>query len=216
MNRLVLFSLTAIILSGIGGTALATQVELTLTGLSGVSHDGFAVSPYYVTVDDGSARASVYCDDFIHSMHVGEDWMANVYTLSELSSLRFQGATPSDTLRHYDEAAWLVTQEASNRSSLADIQFAIWGIFDPAIMGRSDLPSGSTSWLISAEGQVFGAHEFSQFTIFTPVDSGSGSAQEVIAPAPEPASLALFGTGMFFLGSFLRKKIKNNGGSHAY
>jgi hypothetical protein len=79
-------------LTGVNG------VKVNLTGVNGVGNETVDVDPYYGTINGNPA--TLVCDDFDHETYIGESWTATVSTLSDLSSVRFQQGTPTETLGH--------------------------------------------------------------------------------------------------------------------
>ncbi|MGH9395849.1 MAG: hypothetical protein ACRD18_03225 [Terriglobia bacterium] len=170
---------------------------------------GVYVGPYTATINGVSTP--VICDDFMDDTHVGESWNANVSTFPSLSNVHFEQGQ-SDQTKLYDEAAWLILQmtapaNASNPSTVGNIQYAIWAIFDPSALNQisgSDL-TNAQGWLSQAQAQTFTSGEFSNFAVYTPTPSTP--PQEFITySTPEPsvalilcANLLLFGLAAVFL-----------------
>jgi hypothetical protein len=97
----------------------ATTVQVTLTGVNGVAKDGVDVDPYYGTINGNPA--TLVCDDFDHETYIGESWTATVSTLSDLSSVRFQQGTPTETLQAYEEAGFLYNALLANPSQYSSL-----------------------------------------------------------------------------------------------
>src|ERR1700680_2763448 len=101
----ILFVVLAVTLS-IASTAKADSVSVTLTGASGGVQGGVFTSPYYATVGT-TTNVPIVCDDYAHSVYLGESWTASVSTFANLSNARFWQGTQAATLLLYDEAAYL-------------------------------------------------------------------------------------------------------------
>ncbi len=178
-----------------------SSVGVQLTGAGGAEYGlgqnyayGEYLMPYYVSINS-AVPIAVICDDFDHTVSIGDHWTASISTFGNLSGTRFGTA---DSMQ-YHEAAWLSTQINSN-STLADItaaQFAIWRLF------TSDTPTnipGESAWLAAAATAAannFYGMDFSFFRILTPINPASPQEYFFI---PEPgvlfdllAGLAAFG-----------------------
>jgi hypothetical protein len=131
----------------------------------------------------------------------------------------------------YEEAAWLVYQFAGSPLDNSVIQQAIWDLFNQATGGVSNQVVTNTNkategyWLYHAYNDgLDSSHVFSTLTpnqiadllILTPVvgtqSGGHGAPQEFFAIAPEPATYALFGSGLILLSlaTFRRRRNKTN------
>ena len=110
----------------------------------------------------------------------------------------------------YEEAAWLAYQFATHPIGTADvlgIQSAIWDLFlQHSGTGSVSDPTSSAYWMAQANtnyGSLTGS-QIAGFRILTPV-SGSqmplsdGMPQEFFNTTPEPATYALFGSGLILL-----------------
>lgn len=183
--------------------AQADTVQMKLVGVGGAHQNGVYVAPYYLTVD-GGPKIGMMCDDFLHDNKIGDTWTAAVGTISDLSGARFF-ATAGVT--GYQEAFWLYDQYKLHPADAGNINFAVWAIFDPSIIGNPTYwNTAEAAWLQAAQTADLSHYDFSAFLVYTPVNPTS--TQEMITKTPEPASMVLLGSGLITIAGLIRRRKK--------
>ncbi|MBI1749876.1 MAG: PEP-CTERM sorting domain-containing protein [Acidobacteria bacterium] len=188
----------------------ADSVTMKFTGVNGAHDRHYYVSPYFGTMN--GAPVTLFCVDLANSVHFGQVWQANLTTItngSNLSHTRY--GSMSNALALYQQAAWLVAQFPSHPTDYVNLQYALWNLFNPS---RAPDTGGSNSWLALAAAN-YGSMNFQSFRVVTNVGPvrRTGQVQEFIttvpaAPMPEPATLALFGTGLFGVATVVRRQTR--------
>ncbi len=178
-------------------------VSVQLTGAGGAEYglgpnqaDGEYLMPYYVSINN-AAPIAVICDDYDHTVTIGEQWTGIISSFSNLSGTRFGVA---DTTQ-YHEAAWISSQITANSSlaTIAAAQFAIWALF------TNNVPSvpGESAWLQNAATAALHNYygmNFSGWEVLTPNNPTSPQEYIFYDPLPEPGVLMDLGIGLLLLG----------------
>jgi hypothetical protein len=176
-------------------SAFAGSVNVIVTARNSHHLDGYSVGPYTATVN-GIANTQVICDDFSDKTTLNTSYTDTVNTFSSLGSTLWGSYLMSKAggnhklsyvTKLYEEAAWLTLQllKPSNASSMGDIQFAIWGIFNQGALKKDP---NAKSWLTLAQHQTYYNGEFSNFLILTPscgAGPGKCQGQEFFELVPE-------------------------------
>jgi hypothetical protein len=181
-------------------------VFMRFGGVNGVNDGQYYVSPYYGTMN--GQQVTLFCDDIINDVNFGQTWWANVTNLgaavntNNFSQTRYGSVGSGQLLTSpaiaYEEAAWLVSQFASNPGDLVNLQYALWDIMNPGTRGNGN--ADVQNWLFLAS-QNYGTVNLGNYEIVTNVGplSLTGQVQEFIVPTPEPGTLALLLCGMLAL-----------------
>ena len=178
-----------------------TTANMLFTGANGANDGQYYVSPYSGTMN--GAPVTLFCDDLLHEVYVGETWTANVTNLGtaigakNFSNTRFgSGISAANATVLYEEVAWLVTQfTPADQSQWVNIQHALWDLTDSAVPYTD---SAAWTWYLDAkEINNYGGINANNFLIVTDQNfKYSGSVQEFIVQTPEPSSLVLLVSAM--------------------
>ena len=189
----------------------ADSVSMQFIGVNGTNDGHYYVSPYYGTMN--GSPVTLYCVDIANTIHFNQVWQANLSTItigSNLSDTRY-GGLPNG-LALYQQAAWLINQFPTHPTDYVNLQYALWNLFNPSLAPDS---AGSNIWLALATAN-FGSTNFGNFRVVTNLGPvyPTGQEQEFIiivppSPVPEPATLALFGSGLITLATVVRRRSRS-------
>lgn len=189
-----------------GGT-----VNMQFIGVNGANDGQYYVSPYSGTMNGQSVV--LFCDDIKNEINFGQTWTANVTNLGTalstsngFANTRYGGVNDPNNKVYsyaplaYQEAAWLVSQFASNSNDLVSLQYALWDIMNP---GSEPTTYGDVStWLykagLASNYSSINSYSFLIVTNIGPL-SLTGQEQEFIVQTPEPASFVLLLCGALAL-----------------
>lgn len=200
----------------------ADTTSMQMTGAGSYVMGGVYVGPY--TANVGGISTTVICDDFFDDSFIPEYWTADVYTPPNYSSTQDQansGLTGLALTQAYNEVGYLAVQllnaadaPTPNATTIGDIDFALWGVFDPNALNyisASD-QSAAEGYLAQAASNENNSSYISQFTIYSPDTSdpitctAGGAAcpdsppQEFLVRTPEPSAVALLAVDMSGVG----------------
>jgi PEP-CTERM motif len=180
---------------------------------------GADIGPYTLSVD-GQITAAMCMDDFLE---VGGSWTANQTAVNGLdfsntylgnSTFTIGGFTVTSGQIYSAEAYLfsLLTQPGADR---ANIQEAAWAIMNPNTLANIINTSNTQveNYLLLAASN-YSTFDTSGFQILSQVNPGASLQQEFmiyspLADAPEPATFALFGAGLFIAYTATRLARRN-------
>jgi hypothetical protein len=185
--------------------AFASTVQLV--GAPGPGDTGFITGPYLLKDLSTGTIFPVICDDFTTDVSLGYTWNANVYTLANLSLLKFGvndpgGLKPTNLLQEYQAAFYLADQlfalpnTQANTDTIDDLSYAIWGIFSSSARHASGYDQDAAQLANTALNMSFGSNQYFNRSIYTP--NPFSASQEYLAPTPvpEPATIWFLGIGI--------------------
>src|SRR5579863_805879 len=178
MRKFLALTAFAVLIAS-AGSARASLVTVTLTGVNGASAGGVFVDPYFGQIN-GGPQVNLFCDDFAHDSNLNTTYTNYITsTYDTLANVRFAGGLtegfglgPFTQLQEYDAAAFLVSQMTSNSALYADGSFALWAIFDfNDVQGNSAFDAGAQALYKTALTNTYTPNEFSNFEVVTPTDA---------------------------------------------
>jgi PEP-CTERM motif len=191
-------------------------VTMDFQSVGGANGGGFYTYPYYFSIS-GGASTPLLCDNFDNEITAHESWSANVYSLLSAGTPGegyYSSLANAQTM--YDAAGMMFEAILTGQLSSVEGNWAIWGLFSAnaranAFYTSSGANTVTAQYLGMAEADVSGntlPAYLDNMVVYTPVGgvAGGNGPQEFIGIAPEPASLALFGSGLTLLAGVVRKR----------
>jgi hypothetical protein len=211
-------------LFGVPSIARAGEISMTLTSGGNILDGNVYAGPY--TAHVSGQTVLIICDNYDTDVNVPLTWNATLtqFATNGTTGLKLDGleTTGKSDLQNYEAAAWLAQQiyadyigiTPSNKSAMdqaiGDLNYALWAIFSSAGLNDTGVSTGfdagaAEDYAAAIKGN-YSLSQFSDVEFWTPDPSGASQEYLTITPAPEPASLLLFGSGLLAIAGVLRKK----------
>jgi hypothetical protein len=221
-SRLLLGPLVLLLLSVASAFAGNNQtVTMDFQSVGGENGGGYYTYPYYFSINNGPSTPLI-CDNFDNAITAPETWTANVNSLLTAGTAgNGYYSTLAGAQTMYDAAGLIFEAILTGQLSSVDGNWAIWGLFSANARGNSFYTSSalnlvSLDFLNLAQTDVANSTlpaYLDNMVVYTPVGgvAGGDSPQEFIGVAPEPASLALFGSGLALLCGAIHRRRRRRG-----
>ncbi len=207
--------------------ASSVSMELTSVGSNIMGNNPQVyVGPYTATIVSATGTTTgvqVICDDYADDSYLNTWWSANLVPLTSVGP-GTKGTLSTDSVK-YQEAAYLVDQMLSstykgNSTTVGEIHYALWQLFDPGPPFLNLTPSqlaGAQWWLTNAQNYFGSVTNLASFSIYTPTGQAP-HPQEFLSvtgpvaaalPVPEPTAAMLLAVDLLALalvGIVLRRR----------
>lgn len=192
--------------------AISAMADTVILNGGGASLNGYFVGPIPATLDgDQVSDGGMACLDITSHSSIGQAFDVTINTLplnNPSSPPRF--GSDATAIRHYEEAAWLLGQIPSNSSQVANLQFAVWKIFDANADELLDtyFPGWDevavAGWLTLAAAINPDNYDFSSVRIYTPTSAyalnqefmSGGATPAPVSAVPVTPTILLVGSGL--------------------
>ena len=190
------------------GSASADIVTLDLLHLSpppkGYSSGTDSIFPYAFSINGSSKVTNLACDDFIHGTKPNP-WTATRNAVPDVNASNSYFFSKYG-MAGYVEAAFLVEElySATTQLERADLQWALWAIFDPVIATSGRLTPTALADYNTAKGHSGDNPDlYSDVWVYTPVTNVNGvwdvenpGVQQEFMGVPETRTSTLLGAGL--------------------
>ncbi len=215
------FAALALATSLFAASSASAQTHFTFVNGGTTSAYGYSVGPYAGLMGNPGSQQSVVlnCVDFFHHVYAGQQWDANLSSLATGTGIGTWSR--SGNINLYKEAAYLTNMYGTagiNSKDIGNIQISIWNLFANTNLSLQSGGTKSGSYWLTQAAANYGSMNMNGWFVVTDVNKQySNSVQEFLmwnpsssTVSPEPASLALFGTGFAGLAAFrVRRKRKS-------
>jgi hypothetical protein len=197
-SQKVVFAIFLLLAAAISLPAFAATVNLQFTGTpTSSNYYGVPSYPYNVSVN-GGPNQWMMCLGYNEHISGWETWQATPVIVGSLDPI----AHPLEY-----EAAFLFTMAVADKGANSDVNAAAWYLFE----GAPSLNLDAQALVELAQSQAFIQGQFSNVVLYTAIpgtQSGDlGTAQNFMGTTPEPATLAMFSSGLLGLAGRLRRKL---------
>jgi len=188
------------------------EIKVTLSAVSNQATANVHDNPYSLQLGAGTGSSvPAVCDDFDTTTQIGETWDAHIFSLGDLSDLKFandpDGLDPSNTLQEYEAAldlteTFLKNYKTMSSAMIGDYSFAPWGIFSSAARDSSGWTANALNLAETALGGTYNINDFIGWEIITPDPLSASQEYFVYSGALEPGTLlmAVFGLALILIG----------------
>lgn len=173
---------------------------------------GIQTGTAYNNVTESTLTSANFLTATLFGMQVGKVFNGLTFTIADATAL-YQQVFYLSSL----ETAQLALNTSAGNTAAGTIQDAMWNLtntYEPNNSTFADPPTVSgnqgTSYYLSQAAANYANYNYSNFTI---VDAGAGSLQELFystgpltSNTPEPATIAMVGSGLIALSFFRRKR----------
>jgi len=220
----------------VAASSFASADSIQFIGVPTGVNDGYYYDlPYEISIN--GVDELVTCYDIFDDVNFGDQWQANLLTLSQASATGYFATNPA-AMAGYEEIAWLDAQAYTNTTQQIGLQYAIWNVFGSYATSPASLAYTAQANLAAASGYqgfsfdnvrfveqiggVVGQNGTEQAFVYWEAPPGEPGIAALAAPEPATASLVLLGLisfaaiGRLFDGGFKQTValIRIRGGQH--